>query len=71
MCDAGPPIEHVRLVPCGHGNLHLYLGKQTLHLTPRELGIIGSVISRWLRQHPSLLRELEAEGLCIGEEEGP
>ncbi len=60
MCCGGNTIERVRLSRCDHGVFHLYLGGQTLHLTARELLMIGQVISRWVHTHSDLLSELDS-----------
>ena len=51
MCDRGHDIETVRLRKCDHGTFHLNVGPVTMHLTSRELQLIGRVIERWAETH--------------------
>jgi len=57
MCQSGPEFTDVVLTRCHHGCFHLFMGKQTLHLTPNELIAMAREISRGLdvldhEQHP-------------------
>jgi len=55
-----PESDYVRLFHCpAHEAFHLWVGKATVHLTPRELLLLGAAIDRWWRQHPEELEKLE------------
>jgi hypothetical protein len=44
----GPEFTDVKLTRCPHGCFHLFMGKQTLHLTPAELLAVACEINRAL-----------------------
>ncbi len=55
-----PECDYVRLIHCpSHDSFHLWLGKATVHLTPRELLLLGAAIDRWWREHPEQLHSLK------------
>lgn len=41
-----------------HGCFHLSVGKATVHLTPRELLLVGAAIERWWNEHPDEIDKL-------------
>jgi|GEM_PF-6137340 len=48
-----PESECVKLYHCpNHDNFHLWLNKSTIHITPRELFLLGAAINRWWHEHP-------------------
>ncbi len=54
-----PESEYVKLMHCQkHNVFHLWVGKATIHLTPRELLLLGAAIDRWWRDHPEKVHEL-------------
>jgi hypothetical protein len=61
MCDTGTSIERVKLVRCPHGKFHLNLGGMSLHLSTRELLLIGQAVNRWIQHHPETLTRLDEE----------
>ncbi|MEM9250896.1 MAG: hypothetical protein AAGB29_00975 [Planctomycetota bacterium] len=63
MCqptDADHEQSYVKLLHCGnHDTFHLWVGKATVHLTPRELLLIGGAINSWWQNHPEQLKEIQ------------
>lgn len=48
-----PDSDYVKLMHCpAHGTFHLSVSKATVHLTPRELLLLGAAINRWWQEHP-------------------
>lgn len=55
-----PESDYVKLYHCpDHESFHLWVGKATVHLTPRELFLLGAAIDRWWRDHPELIKQLK------------
>lgn len=55
-----PESDYVKLYHCpDHDAFHLWLGKATVHLTPRELLLLGAAIDRWWRDHPESVDKLQ------------
>ncbi|MBI1368064.1 MAG: hypothetical protein GC162_05360 [Planctomycetes bacterium] len=48
MCADGPELTNVKITRCVHGHYHVYLGKQTLHLSVRELLLLACELNRVL-----------------------
>lgn len=59
MCHTGSPIGRVRLTRCQHETYRLNLENMTLHLTAREMLMIGQAINRWVQAHPQVLAALD------------
>ncbi len=54
-----PESDYVKLLHCDdHDAFHLWVGKATIHLTPRELFLLGAAIDRWWRDHPERIEQL-------------
>ncbi|MEO0587772.1 MAG: hypothetical protein AAF078_09045 [Planctomycetota bacterium] len=62
MCqtaDAERETPYVKLMHCPeHGVFHLWVGKATIHLTPRELLLLGGSINAWWSRHPDQLEQI-------------
>lgn len=55
-----PETDYVKLYHCpGHDTFHLWLGKATIHLSPRELLLLGAAIDRYWRSHPEKAQALQ------------
>jgi len=63
MCvpdDQLSQTEYVKLMYCPkHQQFHLYVGKATIHLTPREVLLLGATIHRWWQDHPQQAQDIE------------
>jgi len=63
MCqpaDAMNDQPYVKLMRCHkHDAFHLWVGKATVHLTPRELLLIGGAINAWWKNHPDELERIQ------------
>lgn len=63
MCeinDNPDGMDYVKLFHCPtHGTFHLYVGRATVHMTPRELLLLGAAIDRWWNEHRDQLESLQ------------
>ena len=62
MChpaDAERETPYVKLMHCPeHDMFHLWVGKATVHLTPRELLLLGGSINSWWARHREQLEKI-------------
>jgi len=55
-----PDSEYVKLYHCpDHDAFHLWVGKATIHLSPRELLLLGAAIDRYWQSNPEQVDAIE------------